>query len=133
MVEETNDLSCLLVDCYLCSQRGHLAVDCQFFGDISGNLRLHGEQLKNKIRRMKSLIRKEAKTAAPTANNSPKLTVRMPTAEKVYETEEEHQFNKAQPLNEADGEFNSSESELTSSEEDLDESKEEEYNSASLE
>ena len=130
-VQEENSLSCLYVDCYLCSTSGHVAVDCKYFSEIRGNLLLHGEQLKNKIRRMKSLIRKEARTAAPTASNSPKMTGRIPSLEKVYETEEEQKFQKGPQAHEADRESGSSSSDSSFS--DDEDSKDEEANSESLE
>ena len=58
-IDDEGRLDTIYVDCYLCGEGGHIALDCSWYSQISGNLRMKGDMLKQTIRRMKSKIRKE--------------------------------------------------------------------------
>ena len=40
---EEEDLAPLCVTCYLCQITGHMAVNCSYFCEIRGNLKMKGE------------------------------------------------------------------------------------------
>lgn len=51
-INETNDLTILGLDCYICGEIGHLSVDCPKFENQRGNLRNHTfEKLKKQYKK----------------------------------------------------------------------------------